>query len=87
MLVSYLPRESATVREVRGEAVAWGPTEHLLAAAVDLLAGANWQRGGNKKAPRPKPLLRPGEAEAKATKARETRDRLLEQRKRLSRAR
>lgn len=83
MLLDYLPRESATVREVRGEAVAWGPTEHLLATTVDLLAGANWQRGGDKKAPRPKPLPRPGEAEAKATRAQQTRERLLAQRERL----
>jgi hypothetical protein len=87
VLLDYLPREAATVRATRGEAVAWGPAEHLLAAVVDLLAGANWQRGGDKKAPRPKPLPRPGEAEAKAQKATQTRERLLAQRERLQRQR
>jgi hypothetical protein len=33
-------------------------TEHLLATAIDVLAAANWQRGGGK-SPRPKPLQRP----------------------------
>lgn len=38
----------------------WGPAEVMLAAVVDLLAAGNWQRGGNKSAPRPKPWPRPG---------------------------
>ncbi|WP_425591812.1 DUF5361 domain-containing protein [Actinomyces procaprae] len=41
----------------------WGLTEHLLAAAVDALNIANWQRANaGKKAPspRPKPIPRPG---------------------------
>jgi hypothetical protein len=33
----------------------------MLAASVDLLQAANWQRGGNKSAPRPKPWPRPGQ--------------------------
>lgn len=37
----------------------WGITEHLLAASVDVLQGANWQRGGGK-GTKPKPLPRPG---------------------------
>lgn len=36
-------------------------TDHLLAAVVDLLAGANWQRGGGK-GRKPKPVKRPGES-------------------------
>lgn len=59
MLIRYLPRESATVRAQHGDTVAWGATEHLLAAAVDALRVANWQRTG-KKAGRPKPIVRPG---------------------------
>lgn len=37
----------------------WTRTEMLLAMIADLLAGANWQRGGGKGA-RPKPIPRPG---------------------------
>lgn len=36
----------------------WSDTEHLLAAIVDNLAIANWQRAG--KGPKPKPVPRPG---------------------------
>lgn len=46
-----------------GEVALWGPAEVMLAAAVDLLAAGNWQRGGNKNAPRPKPWPRPGVAD------------------------
>lgn len=59
-LVAYLPRESATALERMGEVALWGPAEAMLAATVDLLQAANWQRGGNKNAPRPKPWPRPG---------------------------
>lgn len=37
----------------------WGDVEHLLADVVDALWGANWQRAGDKRAPRPKPRVRP----------------------------
>ena len=33
---------------------------YLLAHVGDLLAVGNWQRAGNKNAPRPKPIQRPG---------------------------
>lgn len=46
-------------RAVLGESADWGVTEHLLAAAVDALNGANWQRGGGK-GKHPKPVKRPG---------------------------
>lgn len=42
MLVKHLPRDSALNRELHGEAVDWSVTDHLLAAAVDHLAAANW---------------------------------------------
>lgn len=58
MLVRHLPAESATHRGIVGEAATWTLTDHLLAAAVDTLRAANWQRGG--KGARPKPLARPG---------------------------
>jgi len=54
------PRTSAYVRSAAGEAAAWGPIEHLLAMVVDALRLANWQRGGDKFAPRPDPVPRPG---------------------------
>lgn len=59
VLIEHLPREAALWREIHGEAATWGPTEHLLAVAVDVLQGANWQRAGKKSAPRPKPIERP----------------------------
>ncbi|MGW2746958.1 hypothetical protein [Streptomyces sp. NPDC001450] len=42
MLVRHLPRDSALLRELHGEAAEWSVTDHLLAAAVDKLAEANW---------------------------------------------
>lgn len=42
VLVRHLPRDSAVIREVDGEAAEWSVTDHLLAAAVDHLAAANW---------------------------------------------
>ncbi|MGC4891090.1 hypothetical protein [Micromonospora sp. DT227] len=43
---------------MNGDAARWSITDHLLAVVVDLLAGANWQRGGGK-GPKPKPIKRP----------------------------
>ncbi|MEV7285464.1 hypothetical protein AB0O01_12995 [Streptomyces sp. NPDC093252] len=42
VLVRHLPRSSATLRALHGESVDWSATDHLLAAAVDQLAEANW---------------------------------------------
>ncbi|MGW2521785.1 hypothetical protein ACWC09_33170 [Streptomyces sp. NPDC001617] len=42
VLVRHLPSDSATLRELHGEAADWSVTDHLLAAAVDQLAEANW---------------------------------------------
>ena len=59
VLLAHLPDESATRRQLIGhDFAAWGVTEHLLAAAVDVLQASNWQRGGGK-GQRPKPLPRP----------------------------
>lgn len=41
----------------------WGLPEQLLAAVLDALNVANWQRQGDKRAKRPKPIRRPGVAE------------------------
>lgn len=34
----------------------WTRTDHLLALVVDALNAANWQRGGKKGLPKPKPI-------------------------------
>jgi hypothetical protein len=60
VIVKQAPRESSLARAMHGEDALWGLTDHLVAAAVDELAVANWQRQGKKGAPRPKPLPRPG---------------------------
>ncbi len=59
VLIANLPPESATVREIVGaEYGSWTTTDFLLAGVIDVLNGANWQRGGGKGS-RPKPLPRP----------------------------
>ncbi|WAB09125.1 tail assembly chaperone [Arthrobacter phage Eesa] len=54
---------SALARALQPELAAWANGQvlaDLLATAVDLLAGANWQRQGKKSAPKPKRVKRPG---------------------------
>lgn len=46
---------------------AWTIQEHLTAHLVDILNGANWQRGGGKGS-QPKPLPRPDDLRAKEEK-------------------
>lgn len=58
-VLRHLPHTSATSQALHGDAVVWTSTDHLLAAAVDALNIANWQRTG-KKQNRPKPIPRPG---------------------------
>lgn len=60
MLLTHLPRESATMQAVLGPVAMWGHEHHLLADIVDVLQAANWQRIGKRSAPRPKPVSRPG---------------------------
>lgn len=57
VLIRQLPETSRTFAALHGEV--WSRTDQLLAAIVDVLNGANWQRGGGK-GPKPKPLPRPG---------------------------
>lgn len=57
-LISQLPRQSRFATAVIGHT--WEDRDYLLAYAVDLLAGANWQRGGGK-GRQPQPLRRPGD--------------------------
>ncbi|WP_374005169.1 hypothetical protein [Streptomyces ipomoeae] len=42
VLVKYLPRDSATLQELHGEAANWSVTDYLLANVVDQLSEANW---------------------------------------------
>lgn len=59
VIVRQSPVDSAFARSSAGESVAWGLSEHLLAAVVNALNTANWQRGGGKGS-RPKPIKPPG---------------------------
>lgn len=63
-LITALPKESRFVKAVAGPKSEWTTTDYLLAATVDTLASANWQRGGGKGA-KPKPIPRPGAARNK----------------------
>jgi hypothetical protein len=62
ILVERLPQDSATTRAIQGEDAAWSLADHLMAAAVDALNIANWQRSedGSKGRNRPRPIPRPG---------------------------
>lgn len=42
VLVRHLPRDSATLQELHGEAAHWSVADYLLANVVDQLAEANW---------------------------------------------
>ncbi|MFF3845275.1 hypothetical protein [Streptomyces sp. NPDC002328] len=66
VLIEHLPRDSALNRDLHGEAAEWSVTDHLLAAAVDHLAAANWMfacvntaEDGDQPEP-PAPVPRPG---------------------------
>ncbi|MFC7792374.1 hypothetical protein [Streptomyces cinereoruber] len=72
VLIKHLPRDSALQRELHGEAAEWSVTDHLLAAAVDHLAAANWMfqcvnasEDGDQPEP-PKPVPRPGGGDEEA---------------------
>lgn len=67
MIVTHLPRGSALVRVIEGDDHPWGLAEQLLAAAVDALNAANWQRGEGKQRDKPAPIPRPGVAPDKTT--------------------
>ncbi|MFG2128289.1 hypothetical protein ACGFNV_10860 [Streptomyces sp. NPDC048751] len=67
VLIKHLPRDSALNRDLHGEAAEWSVTDHLLAAAVDHLAAANWMfatvnTAEDGEAPEPPvPVPRPGD--------------------------
>lgn len=65
MLIRQLPPQSATWASQNGGDSLWGLTEQLLAAAVDALNVANWQRSASGAAKgqqpkKPQPIPRPG---------------------------
>lgn len=63
-MLRWLP-SGAAVWQSLGIDSAWSNESHLLAGVIDLLAGANWQRGGGK-GQRPKPIPRPAEIARRA---------------------
>ena len=58
------PHGSALHRAIAGEDHPWDLHANLLAVVADLLAAANWQRGGDPQAKRPTPIPRPGATQA-----------------------
>ncbi|MFE6100708.1 hypothetical protein ACFVQ4_12160 [Streptomyces laurentii] len=66
VLIKNLPNDSAVLRELHGESADWSVGDHLLAAAVDHLAVANWMfacvnTGEDDDPPEPpQPVPRPG---------------------------
>jgi len=64
--IRHLPLDSPLGIAINGQAARWDVNAHLLANVVDVLLGANWQRGGGKGS-RPKPIARP---DARAEKRR-----------------
>jgi hypothetical protein len=58
VLIKHLPASSPLAIALHGDAAHWGVNEYLLASAIEVLMGANWQRGGGK-GPKPKPFPRP----------------------------
>lgn len=59
-IVQCSPRSSAFYRAQNPDEWMWDEKLHLLAAAVDALNVANWQRSDTKKNRFPKPIQRPG---------------------------
>ncbi|MFJ2738057.1 hypothetical protein ACIO3O_00135 [Streptomyces sp. NPDC087440] len=66
VLVRHPPQDSASARELNGEAADWSVTDYLLARAVDHLAEANWmyatvnQDEDAERLEYPVPVVRPG---------------------------
>lgn len=65
-IVRQSPHGSALHRAIHGEDSRWDLQSHLLAVVADLLAAANWQRGGDAQAKKPTPIPRPGATQAPA---------------------
>ena len=68
VLAANLPASSRTARDIEPR-LAWSQTDYLLAAVVDNLAALRYEHAranGAKRAQRPKPTPRPGEAKKEA---------------------
>lgn len=90
MLISRLPRGSATRAEVLGgEENDWTISNHLAADQIDATLMLTWVTAGSKKNPRPDPIPRPGRVTARDRRTdltgTEIERRLLEQRERRKR--
>ncbi|MFB9438686.1 hypothetical protein [Streptomyces showdoensis] len=65
-MIKHLPQDGAVQRDLHGESAEWSITDHLMAAAVDHLAVANWMfqavnTGEDDETPDPpQPIPRPG---------------------------
>lgn len=60
IIVKQQPGNSALARAINGDDYLWDIHAQLAALIVDHLAVGNWQRSGDKRAKRPKPVERPG---------------------------
>ncbi|WP_328838891.1 hypothetical protein [Streptomyces europaeiscabiei] len=73
VLVKHLPRDSATLQDIHGEASHWSVADYLLANVVDQLAEANWMFATVNRdedadpLDYPQPVPRPATAEGTAT--------------------
>ncbi|MER7514771.1 hypothetical protein [Streptomyces sp. NPDC126499] len=72
VLIKNLPQDAAVSREIHGESADWSISDHLLAAAVDHLAAANWMfqcvnsSEDDDQPDFPKPVPRPGVTDEQA---------------------
>ncbi|WP_435108938.1 hypothetical protein [Nocardiopsis synnemataformans] len=74
VLLAHLPRDSALVRAMHGDAAQWGVAEHLLALVADHQAVGNWlfasahtdrkRRAPSPPSPVPRPEGHPGRSTA-----------------------
>jgi|688.fasta_scaffold407274_2 hypothetical protein len=82
--INHLPatQECALYRARFPKSWWWTPDMDFLSAILNTVQWANWQRGGNKSAPKPKPIKRPKEAPKNGPK---TSDELLARRSRIKR--
>lgn len=59
VMVQFIQLNPASALAHEAHGARWTVESQLLAQVADTLALANWQRGGKKSAPRPKPIPRP----------------------------
>lgn len=71
VIVRRSKADSAVYRAQHPDEWAWGLPEQLLAATVDTLRAANWQRAGGKPKDFPWPIPRPGVEPDTKTRGRE----------------